>query len=221
MSSTLAPVATVTPSAGRINATALRMLAHRRAQRAKRAERSALVQRLMDAGDGIRLVYDCCGGSPELRSLERVPCAAPRHPTVERAAAVMEGRFLPDCEYRGTRRFRWSGKPYVARPFRFLATDFAWNTGGLDGATVHTGALGRRRFGGVRAARPWQQLGSDDGAVVLVRGVADDRILGWQRGKDADNGKRYMAHAVDASADARSLAEWQAELTRVRALHRK
>jgi hypothetical protein len=226
-----APLALDTAELQRIRRTAAKMRQHQLAQRAKRAAKRSLVERIIAAGDGVRLCLHCEGGSPELLSAELVPVPAPKHPAAERARAAFDGRLIAEPECHGIRAFAWTGRPYVARPYRFLASDAAWNCGGLENDTVDQSAGGSWRFAGVRAQRSWQTklknpvapdgtiIAERDGAAVLVRNGRDERALGWQRGKDADDGKRYMAHAIDASAPARSLAEWQAELERVRALH--
>lgn len=226
-----APLTLDSAEVQRIRRTAAKMRAHRLAQKAKRQERNSVKQALLDAGDGVRLCLHCDGGSPELLSADLVPVAAPGHPESERWRAEFEGRIVTQPECRGIAAFAWTGRPYLARPYRFLSSDCTWNTGGLEADASGAPAGGAWRFAGVRAARGWQTklknpvaadgtiIAERDGAAVLLRNGRDERQLGWQRGKDAEDGKPYRAHAIDASADERGRLEWMAELERVRSLH--
>jgi len=167
--------------------------------KAKRDEQKRQREEIERSGRSYRYCLDC-RGDPEIHSAMLVPEPV-MHPEDAIAEAKLFGRYRPDCEAQGAKRFRWKGPPIKYRRYRWLGTDLAHNFGGLETeeSVIAFYPVRKKQF----AMKPWQyskddvteeqidrdeeRLRSPRERISFPRRVHDERQMKWNSHREARN----------------------------------
>lgn len=200
-----------------------RRLSENRARaQAKRKNEQMLKEQLLSTGGGWMLAYLCENQEPDANA-PRGLVARPLPPQDAIYDARFDGRYFPDCEFQGIKRYA-SKEKATYRAYRFLATDFINNFGGLDTSKSKLGTCFSHKV--ETAQRSWQMCDpADMSAEDIARGqrprarfakkrCADERIQDWSSGKETFDFRPYRGPSHEEEV-AKSNAEWAAELARV------
>lgn len=194
----------------------------------KRAQEQELKAQLLSTGGGWMLAYLCENGQPDA-SATRGLISRPRAPHEEIYDARFDGRYIPDCEFQGIKRYAAKGR-ITYRAYRFLATDFCNDFGGLN---IEKSKLGTCYSPLIeRASKSWQMKDPAEQTVEDIQQgqrrfakphrprCPDERIQDWSSGKEVRDWRPYRGPSFEQEI-AKSNSEWQAEVERVNADRRQ
>lgn len=194
----------------------------------KRKQAQALKEQLMSTGGGWICAYICNGGEPDAHA-ERGLIARPLDVATEILNARFDGRYYPQCEFQGISRYQYKGPKLTYRPYRFLATDFINDFGGLATEKSKLGTCFSPKV--ELAQRSWQmkdpsEQGVDDiaksqwprGRFAKKRNP-DERIQDWGSGKETFDWRPYRGPTYKQEQE-RQQSDWAAEVARVNAERR-
>jgi hypothetical protein len=193
-----------------------RMESNKIRARVVRKQKQDTIQMLLATGSDFRIGPQCEGGEPDTNApIGPVECA--KDPRTERDSAIFDGRYVENCECQRQERFRWTGKPYLVRPYRFLASDFSNNFGGLDtnhsvrGSTYLPARVKAERIFGDATITDPSAPGRQRDNVFLPKRLLDDRQQNWSSDRDSDDGKPYRGPSHEEML-AKSKRDWEEEV---------